>query len=267
MSDRALAVGSGRRDMAAALRAELEQDALRLAESIEWDKVAQLVGRNPAMPSFLATYVCDRQVRESFHRWCGSALAFVHVDLLMVAAVGIESTSPRYLDLPPVIASVSGDARYAEARPLGRLVYRMGMYEIHELDLDHLMGAVQQFGREAVLQVVERLEPDEFLRFEYAPVRFSQQEVFDVVDRMIRVRDRRQALHMSLAWRVGLVVGFLSSLSIAQPDEARNGMVILAGLVAPLLPRPVAQAGTSARRLTPTKSKGGRKSRRQASKH
>ena len=265
MSDRALSVGVKRRDMAA-LRAEMEQDALLLAGSIQWEKAAQLVGRNPSMPAFLATYVSDREVRESFHRWCGSALISAPVDLLMLASVGIEATSPRYLDLPPLIASVSSDARYAEARPLGRLVYRIGMYEVHELDLDFLMQEVQRVGREAVLQMIEGLSSDDLYRLEYAPRRFSQQEVFDVVDAMVRIRDRRQALHTSLAWRVGFAVGFLSSLSIAQPDEARNGMVILAGLVAPLLPQPVAQAGRSSRRMAPAKGQGKRKGRRSVSK-
>ena len=264
MSDRALSVGVKRHELAAR-RAEMERDALMLAGSIQWDKAAQLVGRNPSMPAFLATYVSDREVRESFHRWCGSALVSAPVDLLMLAAVGIEATSPRYLEVPDVIASVSGDARYAEARPLGRLVYRMGMYEVHELDTDHLAAAVQQYGREMVLQQVEGLSSDDLYHLQYAPRRFSQQEVFDIVDAMVRLRDRRQALNMSLAWRVGFAVGFLSSLSIAQPDEAANGMVILAGLVAPLLPEPVAQAGKSSRRIAPAIDK--RSGRRSSRKH
>jgi hypothetical protein len=265
MTDRALSVGAKRRDVEAR-RAEWECDALVLAGSIQWDKAAQLVGRNPSMPAFLATYVSDAQVRESFHRWCGSALVSAPVDLLMLAAVGIEATSPRYLELPPLIMSVSSDARYAEARPLGRLVYRMGMYEVHELDIDHLAATIEQYGREAVLQMIEGLSSDDLYHLEYAPRRFSQQEVFDIVDGMVRLRDRRQALQMSLAWRVGFAVGFLSSLSIAQPDEAANGMVILAGLVAPLLPEEVSQAGRSPRRIAPVKSKrSGRRSSRKRS--
>jgi len=42
--------------------------------------------------------------------------------------------------------------------------------------------------------------------------------------------------------------------------------LLQAGLVAPLLPRPVTQAGTSARRIASAKGKRSRKSRRQASK-
>jgi hypothetical protein len=63
------------------------------------------------MPAFLARYVSDQQLRESFHHWCGSPLVYAPIDVLMLAAVGIESTSPHYLDLPDVIASVFQDVR------------------------------------------------------------------------------------------------------------------------------------------------------------
>ncbi|MBA2396614.1 MAG: hypothetical protein H0V70_28145, partial [Ktedonobacteraceae bacterium] len=39
---------------------------------------------------------------------------------------------------------------------------------------------------------------------------------------------------LPLAYRVGVVVGWLSALSISQPDDAQAGLVILSALVAPL---------------------------------
>lgn len=265
MSDRALSVAAKRREVLAAYRAEVERDALTLAGFIQWDKVQEVARRNPALPAFYATYVFDQSAREAFHNWCASSLLALEVDALVIKVVEIESSAPKYLKLPKVLASFADDARFLEGRPAGRLLYRESMYQevITEIDREQLAQAIAQRGREAVLQELEEWEGD-WYRLEYAPRRFSQQEVFDVIDSTVRGRNRWQALHTSLAWRVGFVVGFLSSLSIAQPDEARNGMVILAGLVAPLLPQKVSQTGRSARQIAPAKSK--RSSRRSSSK-
>ena len=259
MSDRALAVGSRRREVSAAWRAEVEQDALTLAGFIQWDKVQEVARRNPALPAFYATYVFDQAAREAFHRWCGPPLLALEVDALVIKVVEIESSAPKYLQLPAVLASFTDDAQFLAGRPAGRLLYRESMYQevITEIDREQLAQAIAQRGREAVMKELEEGEGD-WYRLEYAPVRFSQQEVFDVIDSTVRGPDRWQALHTSLAWRVGFAVGFLSSLFIPQPDEARNGMVILSGLVAPLLPQSVAQAGKSSRRIAPAKDKRSR---------
>jgi len=56
-----------------------------------------------------------------------------------------------------------------------------------------------------------------------------------MVDLNIRIPDAHLAATLPLAWRIGFVAGWLSGLSVAQPDDAQAGMIMLATLVAPLL--------------------------------
>lgn len=209
-----------------------EQEAALIAESIEWDKVEELARRNPALAPMYAVYAGDAALRRAFHAWCGSAARALVYDTLVIAAVEVEATQPRYLELPAVLVRFAGDEQFLAARPLGRLVYRQAMYEVIEVELDE--AAVKQHGREVVAKAIEEWD-GQWSRQVYAPRRLEQSEVFSLLDGMVRVQDRRLAVRWPLAHRVGLAVGFLSALSISQKEEAQRGMVILAGLVAPLL--------------------------------
>jgi|SRR5450755_1788531 len=115
-------------------------------------------------------------------------------------AARVEMSSPVYLTLPVVIASLSGDRAYCSALPFGRFSYR-----------------------------------DEIVADEQGPLVYLRSEVLDIVDSMVRLRDTRLSAAVPLAWRVGFAVGWLSGLSVVQEDEAQAGMVLLAALVAPLL--------------------------------
>ena len=119
----------------------------------------------------------------------------------------VESRSPVYFELPAAIATVERDYFYAPARPHGYWFYREEMYVVDEVtDQAH-----------------------------YVPFSYSLAEVLNEVEESIRPADRRLAVALPLAWRVGFSVGWLSALAVAQPDEARQGMVILTALVTPLL--------------------------------
>lgn len=233
MSEQASDVGSGGQGMALV---PYEQEAALIAESIQWDGVEVLARRNPALAPMYAAYVGDTALRRAFHAWCGSATYALAFDALVIAAVEIEATQPRYLELPVLLARFADDAEFLAARPLGRLVYREAMYEVSEAELDEaaVAQAVKLHGREAVAKAIEAWD-GEWSRQVYAPRRLEQAEVFSVIDGMVRVQDRRLAVRWSLAHRVGMAVGFLSALAVSQKDEAQRGMVILAGLVAPLL--------------------------------
>lgn len=119
----------------------------------------------------------------------------------------VEASHPVYLDLPLALANIAGDPWYREALPYGRFQYRDEMY-CYDEETDNLV---------------------------YWPLKYSRREVLEMVDYQIRPPDARLAATLPLAWRVGFVVGWLSGLSIAQPDDAQAGMVMLAVLVAPLL--------------------------------
>jgi len=119
----------------------------------------------------------------------------------------IEASHPVYLDPPIAIANITGDPWYREALPYGRFQYRDEMY-CYDEQTDSIV---------------------------YWPLKYSRREVFEMVDLNIRIPDARLAAALPLAWRVGFVTGWLSGLSIAQPDDAQAGMILLATLVAPLL--------------------------------
>ena len=119
----------------------------------------------------------------------------------------VEASHPVYLDLPPALANIAGDPWYREALAYGRFQYRDEMYDYDE-------------------------ETESII---YWPLKYSRHEVFETVDSQIRLPNLRLAVTLPLAWRVGFVVGWLSGLSIAQPDDAKAGMIMLAALVAPLL--------------------------------
>lgn len=233
MSQEACDAGSGRQERALVL---YEHEAALIAEAIEWDKVQEMARRNPALAPMYAVYVGDAALRRAFHGWCGSAAHALVYDALVIAAVEVEATQPRYLELPAVLVRFGGDADFLAARPLGRLVYRQAMYEVIEAEIDEvaLAQAVRRDGWEAVKKVIEAWD-GQWSRQVYAPRRLEQSEVFSLLDGMVRVQDRRLAVRWPLGHRVGLAVGFLSALSVAQKDEAQQGMVVLAGLVAPLL--------------------------------
>ena len=110
-----------------------------------------------------------------------------------------------------MLARFAHDGWYLSNRPYGRLAYREAMY----------------------LYVEER---DEVV---CVPVRYERVEVFETVYRhTLLPHDRKLALALPLVTRIGFVVGWLSALWVAQPDEAQEGMVLLAALVAPLLSSP-----------------------------
>lgn len=213
-----------------------EQEAALIAEAIDWGKVQEMAQRIPGLAPSYAAYINDESRRRAFHVWCASPVRAFAYDALVIAAVQIESQQPRYLDLPAVLAGLANDADFVAARPVGRLLYRMAMYEVIETALDEakVAEAVKQYGRKAVEQALEDWDRETYQHV-YAPRRLEQREVFSLIDAMIRVPDRRLAVLVSLASRVGQAVGFLSGLSVAQKEEAQKGMVILAGLVAPLL--------------------------------
>ena len=235
MTKQALQATSSPQELRAGWLAEWEEEARNIAGAIDWEQVQEVARRNPALPPFLATYVGDRSVREGLHASV-SPLHALEIDTWVIATVEIEATSPSYLDVPAVLARFARDVRFMEARPSGRLVYRMAMYQevVAELDRARCRQAVRAYGREIVRKYLHGWQ-GEWYRLAYAPRRFERHEVFDLVDSFIRPRDRRQAVSLLLSWRVGMAVGFLSALSVAQAQEAQEGMVILAGLVAPLL--------------------------------
>ena len=115
-------------------------------------------------------------------------------------AARVELSSPVYLDLPVAIAVLAGDRAYRSALPFGRFSYR-----------------------------------DEMAFPEYCPLIYTRSEVLDIVDSIVRQRDARLAAAIPLTWRAGFAVGWLSGLSVTQPDDAQAGMIMLAALVAPLL--------------------------------
>jgi hypothetical protein len=119
----------------------------------------------------------------------------------------VKASHPVYLDLPPALANIAEDPWYREALAYGRFQYRDEMYDYDE-------------------------ETDSVV---YWPLKYSRREVLETVDWQIRLPDLRLAVTLPLAWRVGFVTGWLSGLSIAQPDDAQAGIVMLAALVAPLL--------------------------------
>ncbi|HEU5379704.1 MAG TPA: hypothetical protein VFV38_30135 [Ktedonobacteraceae bacterium] len=178
-----------------------ENEAKLIAESIDWSEVQKIAQTCRKLPALVATYVSDKQARDRVRAGLPATVALMN-DLRTIDTVLLEASSPRYLELPAVIAALASHPEFLAARPLGRLHYRDAMYE---------------------------------KRGGYSPLRFERKEVLDFVHQVICLSDKRLAVAFSLAGRAGLVVGFLSGLFVAQPDEARNGLAIMAALVAPLL--------------------------------
>lgn len=209
---------------------QMEKQARDIAESPqyreEWNRVAEIARTVPTMPLLLR--VCMDRPVVSHDFWQRSAVVAFAEEAAIMAAVELEARHPKYLPLPPVLAALENHPLLEAGRALGRCLYREVMY----------------------------FEDEESGKILYDPLRFDQQEVFDFVDGSIRPQDRRVAAMMPLPLRVGRVVGFLSGLSVAQPDEARNGMVILARLVAPLLVNSeLAPAGNRAARRAAARRK------------
>lgn len=196
-SDAALVVPDGRTNHAILT----ENEAKLIAESIDWSEVQKVAQKCRKLPALVATYVSDKQARDRARADLPAAVALMN-DLRTIDTVLLEASAPRYLELPAVVAALASQPEFLAARPLGRLHYRDAMFE---------------------------------KRGGYSPLRFESKEILDFVHQVICPSDKRLAVASSLAGRAGLVVGFLSGLSVAQPDEARNGLTIMAALVAPLL--------------------------------
>lgn len=179
----------------------VEKNAHLIAESIKWPEVQKIAQTCRNLPALPAAYVEHTQGRARARTGLPATVALMN-DLRTIDVVLLEASSPRYLELPSVLAVLSSHPEFLAARPMGRLVYRDAMFS--------------EGGG-------------------YSPLCFERQEVLDLVHQMICPQEKRVAVAASLAGRVGLVVGFLSGLVVAQPDEARNGLTIMAALVAPLL--------------------------------
>jgi hypothetical protein len=129
------------------------------------------------------------------------------IALSAALAADMEASSPRYLELPAPVAVLAADWWYTAALPHGRLAYREAMYADDERTGELL----------------------------YWPIEYSREEMYEFLRDMVLAHERSLML-MSLAWRVGFCVGWLSGLAVAQKDDAQAGLVLLAALLAPLLP-------------------------------
>lgn len=153
-------------------------------------------------------------VQEVIDRWPGLDALSVAETLRDVERVTMEKQAickagASYLALPPVLAALGNDAWYLAGLPWGRASYRKDMYVLSSSG-----------------------------EWVYEPMVWELAEVLNQVEQDIRPTSRRLAVSLPLAYRVGFSVGWLSGLAVSQPDEARKGLVILAGLVAPLLVAP-----------------------------
>ncbi len=141
-----------------------------------------------------------------FQGWSVEARELIAVSA--AAAAVVEAQSPVYLELPAAASSIALHPFYAPARPYGRAEYRESQYEV-----DEETGQVER-----------------------SPLCFTRAEVLDFVDYQVRIpHDRRLAVTIPLAFRVGFVVGWLSGLAVVQSKEAQDGMVVLTALVLPLM--------------------------------
>jgi hypothetical protein len=130
------------------------------------------------------------------------------LDIQRCGVAWVEKRHPRYLELPQNIASIADDPHYVAALPHGRFEFYVDQY----------------------------VYVDEINELRYAPWFYTLAEIGELVDQGIRIPDRRVAAMVPLAWRVGFVVGWLSGVAVAQPDDAKAGMTLLNVFVAPLLP-------------------------------
>lgn len=139
------------------------------------------------------------------------------VSLMVVAKEGaslVEQQQVFYLPLASVVARLSSDRAYLAALPYGRALYRD-----EQCEQDETTGQVFK-----------------------APIRYRSYEVLHIVRGFLYLDDVRLQLTLPLAWRTGLAVGWLSGLWVSQPDDAANGMTMLAGFVSRLVypaPAPV----------------------------
>lgn len=197
---------------ASAAHSHDEKRAMLIAESIDWSEVQAVASTCRDLPAAIASYVQDEQQRRAVRTGLPATVALM-VDLQTIEAVNLQASAPRYLDLPPILVSLARDPDFLASRPLGRLMYRDAMFE---------QGT-------------------------YNPLVFGQKDVLDLMQEVVFPSEKRLALVTPLAGRVGVAVGFLSGLSVAQADIARNGMAVMAALVAPLLvASPPAQVGAPA---------------------
>ncbi len=133
------------------------------------------------------------------------------LDILLPVMIRLQlhtmmKTNPVYLALPQLLKPLEQDMMYQISRHYGRLWYRQDQYT---LDDDY-----------------------ELVR---APHSCTREDVYQFINQTIRIADTTLHVALPLAYRVGVVVGWLSALSISQPDDAQAGLVILSALVAPLL--------------------------------
>lgn len=117
---------------------------------------------------------------------------------------------PKYLPLPKSLALFENETRFQVARHHGRLWYRTDGYMLDEETLETVRN----------------------------PYRYTRQDIYDLLDSTIRIQDVHTHVAVPLAYRVGVMVGWLSALSVSQKDDAQAGMVMLATLVHPFLSPP-----------------------------
>lgn len=127
---------------------------------------------------------------------------------LEIAMSELDATNPTFLALPKPLATLERDRLYYSACLEGRLFYRSDHYT-YDQELGHAV---------------------------YTPVHFTRKMIHDHIAYVVCLPDDPQfASTIPLAFRVGMVVGWLSGLAVAQKDDAQAGMVLLSALVAPLL--------------------------------
>lgn len=138
----------------------------------------------------------------------------------------IARSRPKYLALPAPLADFEHVSLYQIARDVGRLMYHLDQYTVDEATLDARRN----------------------------PRRYSRQDLYSFMKFIILIPDDQLHMVLPLAYRVGVVVGWLSALSISQKEDAQAAMVMLTALVAPLLiPTPGETLGTSPAGSIPNK--------------
>jgi len=124
----------------------------------------------------------------------------------MELAASFVATHGGYLDLPPAIRVIADDPLYALGRPCG---------------FDGYMEMAFEQGSDNELV--------------YVPLDCTRKDILVFVRSCLYIVDPRYAMVLSLAWRVGYVVGWLSGLRLHQPDDVQRGLMMLALLVTPLV--------------------------------
>ncbi len=120
----------------------------------------------------------------------------------------IEATTPKYVALPPSLASFAADLTFLGARSYGRASFHDDLYTYDETTSSMI----------------------------YNPVPFSRDEVCEVVASLVGCASDSFFAHaLPLSWRAGFTHGWLSSLSISQPREAGIGLTAFEFYLTPLL--------------------------------